>query len=244
MGASLNAAELIANSSFTTAFTGAGISVESNIPPFRGPGGVWETYDPKVLEISFFQNNPEPSWKAIKEIFYGFFEKAKPNAGHKILANWEQEGFVKGIITQNIDNLHHEAGSKNVVEFHGNSRTLMCLSCGKHYNTREEIIARRIPSCSCGGILKPDFVFFGEGIPEEESNEAWKLVEKTDTLIIIGSTGEVFPAAMLPSYAREHGAKIIEINPSESQFTHTITDIFIQNTACEALAKIDTYLKK
>ena len=113
------AAEAIKNAKFLTAFTGAGISVESGIPPFRGQGGLWNKYDPRMIEISFFQENPEQSWSEIKKIFYSSMKSAKPNPAHLTLAEWEKQGLLKGIITQNIDNLHQEAGSKTVYEFHG-----------------------------------------------------------------------------------------------------------------------------
>ncbi|TFG64531.1 MAG: RNA polymerase subunit sigma, partial [Spirochaetales bacterium] len=115
------AAEKIRNALYLTAFTGAGISVESGIPPFRGKNGLWNTYDPQVLEIGYFWRHPETCWKGIKEIFYDFFGKAEPNAAHHFLADLEKRGILKTLITQNIDDLHFRAGSRNVVEFHGNS---------------------------------------------------------------------------------------------------------------------------
>ena len=120
------AAKIIKNSKHLTVFTGAGISVESGIPPFRGSEGLWSKYDPEVLELDYFHRNPDVSWKIIKEIFYDFFGKAKPNDSHFGISKLEDLGIVKTIITQNIDNLHQEAGSKNVIEFHGNSKVLIC----------------------------------------------------------------------------------------------------------------------
>jgi len=124
------AAKIIKSAKHVTAFTGAGISVESGIPPFRGDGGIWGKYDPKILDLPYFLANPLDSWIVIKEIFYEFFGKAKPNNAHKMLAEMESLGWLKAIITQNIDNLHQEAGSKNVIEFHGNSKILVCTNCG------------------------------------------------------------------------------------------------------------------
>ena len=123
-------ASLIHSARYLTAFTGAGISVESGIPPFRGPGGLWSTYDPRMLELDYFVARPEKSWPLIKKIFYEHFGAAKPNAAHIGLARLEATGRLKCLVTQNIDNLHHRAGSRNIVEFHGSSRHLVCLGCG------------------------------------------------------------------------------------------------------------------
>ncbi len=162
----LKAVDLILNSKCTIAFTGAGISVESGIPPFRGENGLWSKYDPNVLDLGNFQLNPIESWKVIKEIFYDFFGKAKPNTAHFVLAEMETKGFLKSIITQNIDNLHYEAGSKEVYEFHGNSRMLVCPYCSNKSIAAETDLIE-IPLCNhCHAVLKPDFIFFGEGIPE------------------------------------------------------------------------------
>jgi NAD-dependent deacetylase len=127
------AAGLIKSSRRTTAFTGAGISVESGIPPFRGSDGLWSKFDPVFLDIDYFHRYPERSWKLIKEIFYDFFGRAKPNAAHYALAAMERAGFLHSVITQNIDNLHQKAGSKEVYEFHGNSRYLICDSCSRAF---------------------------------------------------------------------------------------------------------------
>ena len=127
------AAEFIKKSKYLVTFTGAGVSVESGVPAFRGQGGLWTKYDPKVLDIDYFMKFPEKSWPVIIEIFYQYMGKAKPNAAHLILAKWEKKGLLQMIITQNIDNLHYEAGNRNIIEFHGNTRNLICLECRKIY---------------------------------------------------------------------------------------------------------------
>ena len=123
------AAELIKNSEHTTAFTGAGISVESGIPPFRGENGLWSKIDPIFLDMSYFFKHPDKSWQKIKEIFYDSFAQAEPNAAHYALAELDQRGLLHAIITQNIDNLHQRAGSKNVIEYHGTTKSLTCTNC-------------------------------------------------------------------------------------------------------------------
>ena len=128
------AVELIKNANHVTAFTGAGVSVESGIPPFRGENGLWAEFDPIFLDINYFQKNPLKSWKLIKQIFYDFFAEAKPNAAHIVLAEMEKMNCLNAIITQNIDSLHQAAGNKEVYEFHGTSRNLICTSCNNIYS--------------------------------------------------------------------------------------------------------------
>lgn len=228
------AAETIRSAAHCTGFTGAGISVESGIPPFRGENGLWSKYDPAVLDLSYFYRYPEESWKVIKEIFYNFFGKAEPHAGHLLLAEMEQSGLLKALITQNIDNLHQQAGSRNVIEYHGNSRRLVCTACGRTAEPTAEILAEKLPRCECGGIYKPDFIFFGESIPAEALSRSQQEAQNSDCMILIGTTGEVYPAALIPQTASQKGATIIEINPSPSLYTNQITDIFIRAGAVEA----------
>ncbi len=229
-----NAAEAMLSASHLSAFTGAGISVESGVPPFRGENGLWNRYDPSVLELSFFRRYPEKSWPVIREIFYDHFGKAEPNAAHLLLAELEERGILKALITQNIDDLHHRAGSRSVIEYHGNSRQLVCGSCGAKSPVTKEIISRMPPRCACGGIYKPDFVFFGESIPAEAMKYSQETAYATDCMVLIGTTGEVYPAAMLPQIASRRGATIIEINPAPSNYTDTITDIYLPMKADEA----------
>ncbi len=236
------AAALIRSAHYLTAFTGAGISVESGIPPFRGEGGLWNKYDPRLLELDYFLRHPEVSWPILREIFYEHFGKARPNRAHEVLAAWEARGLLKVLITQNIDNLHFEAGSRNVVEFHGNSRTLVCMACRKSRPAEPKLLEVLPPRCPCGGIYKPDFIFFGEGIPPRALAESQDAARKTDVMLVVGSTGEVYPAAAVPRQAKDGGAKIIEINPSMSEFTISVTDLFIPLQAGEALALIEREL--
>ncbi len=233
-------AKIIKDSKYTIAFTGAGISVESGIPPFRGHDGLWSKYDPIVLDINYFHANTLESWKVIREIFYDFFGKAKPNAAHQVLATFEKKGLIKSIITQNIDNLHQEAGSKTVYEFHGTAHTMVCLKCGKKYNSSDINLNNLPPKCiECKGVLKPDFIFFGEGIPEFAHYKSFEEAEKCDVFIVIGTTGEVMPASMLPHAAYQNGAIIIEINPEESLFTNKVTQIHLKGKAGEILTEVE-----
>ena len=233
------AARLIRDARYLSAFTGAGISVESGVPPFRGPGGLWSRYDPRKLELAYFHSHPLECWELLREIFYESFAAARPNEAHRVLARLEEKGLLKVLITQNIDNLHHEAGSRNVVEFHGSSRTLRCTVCGAAAPADPALLENLPPSCACGGVLKPDMVFFGEEIPELAWFESAQAARRTDVMLVVGSTGEVYPAAGIPVQAAEQGATIVEINPEPSNFTESISDVFVPLPAAEALSRIE-----
>lgn len=237
------AVELLKKSKHTTAFTGAGISVESGIPTFRGEDGLWAKYDPVVLDLNYFHQNPKKSWTVIREIFYDFFGKATPNKAHQVLARMEQNKLLNSIITQNIDNLHQEAGSKTVYEFHGTAQNLICTQCNKKVHVTQVILNEIPVKCSsCKGLLKPDFIFFGEGIPQEAYQKSIIETELADVFLIIGTTGEIMPASQIPKYAKNNGAKIIEINPQKSNYTSQITDIHIVGKATEIMLEIEQKL--
>lgn len=236
-------AKIIKQAKYVIAFTGAGISVESGIPPFRGEHGLWNKYDPEVLDLGFYMQNPEKCWHYIREIFYDFFADASPNDAHRVLANMEMKGLLQSVITQNIDNLHQEAGSKVVHEFHGNSKKLKCLKCLKKYDASEIDFTNIPPRCKNDNeILKPDFIFFGEGIPQDAYSNSFADAEKADVCLVIGSTGEVMPASYVPRTAKQSGATVIEINPEDSMFTGQITDIHIKGKAGEILSELEKFL--
>jgi NAD-dependent deacetylase len=239
----IKAAGWIANAKHLVAFTGAGISVESGIPPFRGEGGIWSEHDPSILDIDYFCKHPSESWEVISKIFYNYFLDARPNPAHYLLARLEQEGMLKAVITQNIDNMHYEAGNREVIEYHGNSKWLKCSHCGVRYEISEVSLKTLPPRCSSDDeVLKPDFVFFGEGIPPDAASKSVEEVSQADLLLLIGTTGEVMPAGMLPSIAKSNGARVIEINPSHTVFTDSITDLFLQGPAGEVSRLMDSYL--
>ena len=237
------AAEIIRNSNHVVAFTGAGISVESGIPPFRGENGIWSAYDPSLLAIYQFIVDPEESWPVIIQLFYDNFKGKEPNAAHYLLAKMEANGLLESVITQNIDNLHQLAGSKNVYEFHGSSRRLICLDCGDTVEVADVDLTSIPPRCKiCDGLLKPDFVFFGESIPDMIHVRSFKEAQKADAMLIIGTSGEVVPASSIPYLAKLNGAAIIEINPDKSIYTNRITDIYFGAKATEAADNLSRYL--
>ena len=236
------AADVIRRADYGVVFTGAGVSVESGIAPFTGAGGLWNQYDPKFIDINFFYADPKRSWEEMKKIFFTDMDEASPNKAHEVIARLEQAGFTKGVITQNIDGLHQRAGSKNVQEFHGTIQTLSCVLCGQHYKLAETDISQVPPRCACGGILKPDFVFYGEGIPSQAYQKSLEMAQNADVMIIVGTAGQVMPACALPYTAKEFGAKIIEVNPQASAFTHAITDMHFAQKATEFFAALEKEL--
>ncbi len=239
------AAQLIKQSNRTVAFTGAGISVESGIPPFRGENGLWNRYDPATFEINYFLKNIKSSWEVMRDIFYDLFGQVKPNYAHIALAELENKNLLHAIITQNVDNLHTDAGSKNVYEFHGSLKKLSCMSCGNSIEVTMVNLTTLPPQCSkCRGILKPNAVFFGESIPKDAYTKSFHEADKAELFILVGTTGEVAPANMIPRIAKERGAKIIEINIAKSSYTDSVTDIFLQGKATEVMENLMTTINK
>lgn len=232
------ATDLIVNANKVTGFTGAGISVESGVPPFRGKDGIWSKYNPAILEIDYFLQNPKKSWKVIKKLFYDYFANAQYNKAHRVMALLEEKGLMDSVITQNIDNLHQASGSKTIHEFHGNSQYLICLECNQRLKAEASLMQSLPPKCpACGGLLKPDFIFFGEPIPQDALTASHMAAHTSDVFLVVGTTGEVFPAAQIPHLASNKGAKIIEVNTGPSAFTTTITDIYLVGKATEIMGK-------
>jgi NAD-dependent protein deacetylase/lipoamidase len=239
------AAQIIKSAKRCVAFTGAGISVESGIPPFRGENGLWNKYDPETFDIQYFHQNIRQSWEVIREIFYDLFGQVQPNTAHYALAQMEARGLVAAVITQNVDNLHAEAGSRCTHEFHGSLKKLVCLGCRRSYHVSQIDLNTLPPVClHCGKPLKPDVVFFGEAIPEPARSRSFDETTRADCFILIGTTGTVAPANMIPRAAKSNGACIIEINPVPSEYTPSVTDIFLQEKASVAMEKLIQEIEK
>ncbi len=239
------AVNIIKKSKYLVSFTGAGISVESGIPPFRGENGIWNKYDPRIFDIDYYVSRPQAALE-LRNVFYDVIDRARPNKAHLALAELEKMGLLKAVITQNIDNLHFLAGNKEVIEFHGNTRYFVCMKCGEKYEVARIEITDQPPHCpECGGLLKPDFVFFGEPIPTEAYTKAFDHAHRADVMLVIGTTGIVYPAAMIPMEAKAGGATIIEVNLEPSEYTtQGITDIFLQGRATEVMTKLLDEIKK
>lgn len=224
-------------------FTGAGISVESGIPPFRGEGGIYNDLDTDDLRLSTYLTKPIKSWKTIKQMLFKAGKGYKPNRAHDVIAKLERAGYCKAVITQNIDNLHQEAGTKVIYELHGNGKTFVCTNCKHHDDFDSVDIDVDFPVCSqCGSLTKPNFTFFEENLPTDQYEGAVEHIQKCDLIILVGTSGEVFPAANMPLYAKKNGASVIEINPDMTFFTPKIVDVIINGKAGEVLGLIENEL--
>jgi len=240
------AADAIKNSKNMIALTGAGISVESGIPDFRSAGGLWDKYDPAVYAtIDSFRRNPEMVWQMLFDMA-DIIVNARPNDGHLALARMEELGYLKSIITQNIDNLHQLAGSKSVIEYHGNASRLECLSCGTiHDNIQSGSEVLEPPRCpTCRKILKPTVIFFGEMIPQDAMFRSSRLAEKADVVLVVGTSALVYPAAAIPIEAKQNNATVIEFNLEPTPLTGHVTDIFVQGSSGVTLKQVVELLEK
>jgi NAD-dependent deacetylase len=233
------AAKDILHSRKTISFTGAGISVESGIPDFRGSDGLWQKYDPEeYAHIHAFYSNPDRVWRMLKDMF-ALVMAAKPNPAHLGLAELERMGLLSSVVTQNVDGLHQAAGSKNVIEFHGSHRTLSCLKCSTKIEGSSLTLEDLPPRCSlCSSLLKPDVVFFGEPIPWEAQIMSFKESRACSTVLVIGTSAVVYPAASIPLTAKENGATIIEINKEPTPLTDEISDYLICGSAGQIIPAI------
>lgn len=231
------AARKIAQSSMTIALTGAGISVDSGIPDFRSPGGLWDRFDPMdYAHIDSFRSDPERVWRMLREM-KSVVHAARPNNGHLALAQLERLGRLQSIITQNIDNLHQDAGNTQVIEFHGNTSRLVCLACRRSYG-KENALSDSLgdpPHCACGQILKPDVVLFGEEIPPDAFRRSMLLSEEAEVMIVAGTSAQVAPANMLPAIARSRGAAIVEVNLERTHLSTWANTLHLQGSTTEIL---------
>ena len=239
------AAGLILNAKRVVVFTGAGISTESGIPDFRSPGGIWSRFDPDDFTYQKFIRDPEARRKQWQMLGEGLLTTdAKPNPAHYAIAELDRLGRLDCVITQNVDNLHQKAGvpDDKVFELHGNMQWAVCLSCGRRYSF-EQIKARldkgeEIPDCEdCHGLLKPDAVFFGEQLPQKVLQEATRRSYDCDLFIVIGSTLVVYPAAYMPGYATQAGARLVIINLSSTPMDREAA-VLIRARAGEAMPRI------
>jgi NAD-dependent deacetylase len=238
-------AQLIIESKKVIVFTGAGISTESGIPDFRGPGGIWSRYDPEDFTIQKFLSSPaarKTIWKMSVES--GLLTEAEPNLAHYAIAELYQLSKLDCVITQNIDNLHQKAGvpEDKVFELHGNMRWVVCLSCRRRFPMPEVLQKIRegieVPDCpDCQGILKPGAVFFGEALPQETLRGATRRSQNCDLFIVIGSTLLVYPAAYMPTYAREAGARLAIVNLTPTPLDHYAA-VVIRGGAGEVMSKV------
>jgi len=218
----------LASAKAVVAFTGAGVSAESGVPTFRGADGIWSKLKPEELaNMNAFMKNPSLVWE-----WYAHRKKImstiEPNAGHRALVQMERFIPAFAVVTQNIDNLHARAGSRTVYELHGNIERNYCMKCGKAYGSEFAAAESGVPVChECGGLVRPDVVWFGEMLPEDEWNASVRAAEGADVFLSIGTSAVVYPAASLPLIAKRAGAYIVEINPEPTPLTPA-ADEFLQ----------------
>jgi len=228
-------AELIRANQPCIVLTGAGVSTESGIPDFRSPNGIWAQYDPmEYATISAFDRDPEKVWD-----FYGrrlgVLEEAQPNAAHTALAELEEAGWIRALVTQNIDRLHERAGSRDVIEVHGSIRTSSCLRCGEVVPFDEVVRRLPVPRCSCGRVLKPDVVMFGELLPVGAIERASMLAEAAALMLVVGSSLEVYPVAGLPEDTLRAGGKLAIVNRDPTPYDGE-ADLVVHASAAETLS--------
>ena len=201
------------------ALTGAGVSVDSGIPDFRSPGGLWERFDPMdYASIHSFEADPGRVWKMLVEL-ESMVVDARPNPGHLGLARLEEAGVLDGIVTQNIDNLHQEGGSRRVLEFHGNGNTLRCMGCQRREPASRRPELGMPPTCACGGVFKPEVVFFGEQIPDAAMQGSMALVRTCRVMLVVGTSATVAPASIIPMMAKRNGALLVELNLTPTEIS-------------------------
>ncbi len=225
------AAALLRAAHYVVALTGAGMSVESGIPPFRGPGGLWTKYgEPPMNGYQRFLADPARAWRdrlspsgPMREL-WDTLRSAHPNSGHGALAQLEAAGVLKCTITQNVDNLHRLAGSQQVAEIHGNYLLIRCIACATRFEPTAIALDTLPPHCPrCDGILKSDTVSFGEPIPEDVLTRCFDETEKCDCMLVAGTSATVYPAAQFPLDVRQRGGALIEVNPYETELSPLAT---------------------
>lgn len=246
------AAELILGAHHLVALIGAGLSVESGIPPFRGPGGLWTRLgEPSMDGYRDFLRDPAEWWRQQRDLqadpdrtqFREAIERAEPNSGHRALAELEHLGVLKMTITQNVDNLHRRAGQRRLLEIHGNRTMLRCIAC-EHRWHRDHFGEDEYPlHCpECGGLVKSDTVMFGEPIPPRVLESCLNETEMCDCMIVCGTSATVYPAARFPATVKEHGGSIIEANPSSTPIS-PVADVVLNGPTGVTLPRLVARIK-
>jgi NAD-dependent deacetylase len=234
-------AQLIREAQPCVALTGAGVSTESGIPDFRSPTGIWADFDPlEYASIDAFQRDPAKVWSFYAPRF-AMLTDAEPNDAHRALAELEEAGFVRAIVTQNIDLLHERAGSRDVLEVHGSIRTSSCRGCGAAYPLADVVAlleSEPAPSCAaCGHVLKPDVVFFGELLPDGALARATALAREAGLLLVVGSSLEVYPVAGLPLETIHAGGRVAIVNRDPTPYDSD-AEVVVNAAAGETLRAV------
>jgi NAD-dependent deacetylase len=239
------AADALLRARYPIALTGAGLSVESGIPPFRGPGGLWTKHgEPPMNGYQIFLADPKLAWQKrldpqgpMRELF-DKLAAAKPNPGHHALVELERMGLLRCTVTQNIDDLHRVAGQTELAEIHGNATLVRCVDCVTRWPREEVPLDVLPPTCPrCGGLLKADTVSFGEPIPPDVLDRCQREASTAECILVAGTSATVYPAAALPIEVLERGGTLIEVNPYESELSD-LARVVLRGPAGEALPRI------
>jgi len=239
----LAAARAILGARYAIALTGAGMSVESGIPPFRGPGGLWTKYgEPPMNGYQIFLSDPKKAWedriRRQDDELWRPLKIAKPNPGHQALARLEEIGVLRYLITQNVDDLHRQAGHNALAEIHGNWKLIRCIDCNARFRSEEISLDTLPPSCpKCEGVLKSDTVSFGEPIPTDVLNHCMEHAARADLVIVAGTSATVYPAAGFAIEVKQRGGILVEANLYESEITQ-ICDISLRGATGEILPRL------
>jgi NAD-dependent deacetylase len=224
------AREWLAQATAVAVLTGAGISAESGVPTFRGSEGLWKNFKPEELATpEAFAKNPKLVWEWY-DWRRGLIAQAKPNAAHKALVQIEIRKPRFTLITQNVDGLHDLAGSGKMLKLHGDIWRMRCTACGANFPNRRVPLPKIPPHCACGGMARPGVVWFGEALPDGMMKEAEHAAAAAEVFLVIGTSAVVYPAAGLVPYARQAGAKVIEINTEPTALSATV-DCSLQGPA-------------
>lgn len=217
--------------------TGAGISAESGLPTFRGPGGLWRNFRPEYLATpEAFHRDPKTVWEWYnwrREVHSG----CAPNPGHAALATFEQRAPQFHLLTQNVDSLHERAGSRRVTHLHGSLWHVRCTACGREERNDQVPLDPLPPMCPCGAMMRPAVVWFGEALPDDAVALAMNAARNADLFLVVGTSSMVYPAAHLPRVALQHGARVIEINPEPTELSPSAT-LSLRGKAGEILPQL------
>ncbi len=236
-------AEMLLAAHYPIALTGAGMSVESGIPPFRGPGGLWTKYgEPPMNDFQNFMADPKKGWeqrlKRRNDELFRPLQVAKPNPGHLALAELEAIGVLRFVITQNVDDLHRQAGQKALAEIHGNWKLIRCLDCTARFKREDISLEVLPPKCPrCEGLLKSDTVSFGEPIPIDVLNQCAHHAARADLVLVAGTSATVYPAAGFALEVKQRGGALIEVNLYDSEITR-ICDLSLRGGSAKVLPRL------
>lgn len=229
--------EVLKNAASVVFFTGAGVSAESGIATFRGTDGICNKLNPQELaNFDAFMRNPDRVWECY-QYRRQIINQSKPNPAHLAIAEFQDYFNEVVVVTQNVDNLHRRAGSRTVYELHGNIEKNYCIKCKKKYNSPDFTFYDKVPKCECGGLIRPDIVWFGEMLPEDEFTASETAAERCDIIFVVGTSAVVYPAAQIPLIAKRFNSYLVEVNIEETEIS-ALCDYTLPGRAGDILPKV------